>query len=595
MWKRYAPRLRKTIVMALEQAGRFGEDRAGVEHVMLAMAQDKDSTASMMLSHCGIDPRALRTSIETSLSSSKAPAGRVSSADPVLSKRISADILTDDAMELLHRAGTHAESRNDEQIGTEHVLLAAIDSGNGLLTHLRVSPDKARSALALWIDAGMPRRRWGTGPCRGKSLVARTILTPIDKLTRAGTIAYRVFAQLSLGHPRFASDPYPFYRKLREKYPLRRDPLAPAWVALRYDDVVTVFRDPRFKKEPFISDALSDAARRQFGLPAQRDAAIEGEPLAMLFLDPPRHTRIRAVFNKAFVPRTLNALRPRIQQIADAKFDEAEKQGGMDVIRELAVPMPIQVISELVGFPAEDYEQLKKWSDDFAAALTINPTIQEQDRSNQSRLEMRGYFEKIVENFRANPRENLICTLLAANENGKLLTPMELFANCILMMAAGHETTTNLIGNGVLALLRNPDQLQLLRENPDLISSAVEELLRYDSPVQWMARAALEDLELRGQHIARGDIIVGSMGAANRDPAMFDDPDRLDIRREKNKHIAFGHGEHYCLGAMLARMEGEIAIGTLVRRFPKLRLATRRVKWSRNIIFRGVRALPVRF
>lgn len=577
MWKKFAPRLRKTIVFALEEAGRRGEERAGVDHLLLAIAHDEDSATAMMLSHCGIDPADLANicRVVTTRHSSRATS------------------LSDDAIQLLQGASQQAAMRKDKHVGTEHLLLAALETGNGTLSRLKISPAKAREALAQLIDSGLSRRRWGPPPPRFRSPVVRTVLSPVTKLTRATSIAYRVFAQLSLGHPRFASNPYPLYHKLRKKHPLRKDPLAPAWVALRYDDVVTILRDSRFKKEPFISDALPDEARRQFGLPAQRDAAVEGEPLAMLFLDPPRHTRIRAVFNKAFVPRTLNALRPRIQEIADKRLDDAEKRGDMDVIRELAVPLPIQVISELVGFPPEDYEQLKKWSDDFAAALTINPTPEQQDRSNQSREEMRGYFENVVANLLGNPKENLICTLLEANADGKLLAPMELFANCVLLMAAGHETTTNLIGNGLLALLRNPDQLQLLRENPDLISSAVDELLRYDSPVQWIARVADQDLELRGQKIRRGEILVGSLGAANRDPDVFDDPNRLDIRREKNKHIAFGHGEHYCIGAMLARIEGEIAIGTIVKRFPKLRLATGRVKWNRNIIFRGLRELRV--
>jgi len=577
MWKRFAPRLRKTIVIALDEAGRRGEERAGVEHLLLAIAHDQESAAATMLSYCGIDWAGL------------AKLCRVGTAH----RASRATALADDAIEMLQRASQQAEMRKDKHVGTEHLLLAALESGNGTLSRLKTSPAKAREALERLIDSGLSRRQWGPAPPHFRSPVLRAVLTPVTKLTRATSIAYRVFAQLSLGHPRFASNPYPLYHKLRAKHPLRKDPLAPAWVALRYDDVVTILRDPRFKKEPFISDALPDAARRQLGLPEQRDAAVEGEPLAMLFLDPPRHTRIRAVFNKAFVPRTLNALRPRIQEIADKRFDDAEKCGEMDVIRELAVPLPIQVISELVGFPPEDYEQLKKWSDDFAAALTINPTVEQQDRSNQSREEMRGYFENVVANLRRNPKENLICTLLEANADGKLLAPMELFANCVLLMAAGHETTTNLIGNGLLALLRNPDQLQLLRENPELISSAVDELLRYDSPVQWIARVADEDLELRGQQIRRGEILVGSLGAANRDPDVFENPDRLDLRRDKNKHIAFGHGEHYCIGAMLARMEGEIAIGTMVRRFPKMRLANRRVKWNRNIIFRGLRELRV--
>jgi cytochrome P450 len=577
MWKRFAPRLRKTIVFALDEAGRCGEDSARIDHLLLAIAHDQDSAAARILSCCGIDRAEL------------ASACRVGTAHRVSP----AKSLADDAMELLQRASHLAEMRKDKHVGREHLLLAALEIGNGTLWRLKISPANAREALERLIDSGLSRRQWGPAPPHFRSSVLRAVLTPVTKLTRATSIAYRVFAQLSLGHPRFASDPYPLYHKLRAKHPLRKDPLAPAWVALRYDDVVTILRDPRFKKEPFISDALPDEARRQLGLPEQRDAAVEGEPLAMLFLDPPRHTRIRAVFNKAFVPRTLNALRPRIQETADRRFDDAAKRGQMDVIRDLAVPLPIQVISELVGFPPQDYEQLKKWSDDFAAALTINPTVEQQDRSNQSREEMRGYFENVVANLRQNPKANLICTLLEANADGKLLAPMELFANCVLLMAAGHETTTNLIGNGLLALLRNPDQLQLLRNNPALISSAVDELLRYDSPVQWIARVADEDLELRGQKIRRGEILVGSLGAANRDPDVFENPDRLDIRREKNKHIAFGHGEHYCIGAMLARIEGEIAIGTMVRRFPTMRLASRRVKWNRNIIFRGLRELVV--
>jgi cytochrome P450 len=580
MWKRFAPRLRKTIVFALGHAGRFGLDRGGVDHLLLAMARDEESAAAMMLAYCGIDAAKLAAAIESQRSS-------------VASMQASAESLDDDAIALLNCATTVADVRRDKHVGTEHVLIAAIENRIGAIRGMNLDPKTAREALDHWITSGMPRRRFGPQPLRVRSPIARKILKPIHKVTQAGSTLYRVFAQLSLGHPRFASDPYPFYRRLRQKYPLRKDPIAPVWVALRYDDVVSVLRDPRFKKEPFISDALPDAARRQFGLPEARDAAVEGEPLAMLFLDPPRHTRIRAVFNKAFVPRTLNALRPRIQQIADGQIDAGERRGAMDVIQDLAVPLPIKVIAELVGFPPDDYERLKKWSDDFAAALTINPTAEKQERSNQSREEMRGYFEQIVANLRAKPQENLICTLLAANENGRLLSPMELFANCTLLMAAGHETTTNLIGNGLLALLRNPDQMKLLRDNPELISSAVDELLRYDSPVQWIARVANEDLELRGQRIKRGDIVIGSLGSANRDPEVFDDPDRLDIKRKNGKHIAFGHGEHYCIGAMLARIEGEIAIGTVIRRFPKLRLNTRRVKWNRNIIFRGLKALRV--
>jgi cytochrome P450 len=379
---------------------------------------------------------------------------------------------------------------------------------------------------------------------------------------------------------------------------VRRDPLAPVWVVTRYDDVVTTLRDPRFAKDPFLSDSLPDRAREQLGMPPARDAAVEGEPMAMLFLDPPRHTKIRSLFNKGFSSRALQLLRPRIQQITDKRLDRAAKSGSMDVIKDLAVPLPVAVIAELLGFPPEDFDLLKKWSDDFAAALTVNPTIEQQCASDRSREEMRGYFDQVVERLKRAPGENLISTLLAEgiereNSPDARLTRREFFANCALLLAAGHETTTNLIGNGVLALLRHPDQLRDLRQHPELIADAVEELLRYDSPVQWTSRVAAEDIELAGKIIRRGDVLLSALGSANRDERQFERPDILDLRRNDNKHIAFGHGIHYCLGAALARMEAQIAIGTLVQRFPNLRLATRRLRWHPNMIFRGLVSLPV--
>jgi hypothetical protein len=251
------------------------------------------------------------------------------------------------------------------------------------------------------------------------------------------------------------------------------------------------------------------------------------------------------------------------------------------------------VIGQLLGFPAEDYAKLKKWSDDFAAALAISPTEEQVARSAQSRSEMHVYFDQVAEDIRRNPRECLINTLLNLPEENKM-TPLELFANSALLVAAGHETTTNLIGNGMLALLRNPEQLKLLIEKPELIESAVEEMLRFDSPIQWTARQAGVDVEIGGQLIRRGDMVLGCVGAANRDPEQFAEPERFDITRENNKHLSFGQGIHYCIGATLARMEAQVAIGTLLRRFPGIRLKTGRVRWHKNIIFRGVNELVVK-
>ena len=268
----------------------------------------------------------------------------------------------------------------------------------------------------------------------------------------------------------------------------------------------------------------------------------------------------------------------------------------MDLIADLAYPLPVTVIAELLGFPPEDYEKIKKWSDNLAAALGLNPTPEQQARSGAAREEIRTYFDEIAARLRRKPEDNLISRLLAVSEEagsegGEGLSPDELFANAVLLLAAGHETTTNLIGNGMLTLLRNPEQLRAIREDPSLTPGAVEELLRYDSPVQVTSRVAGEDMTLSGQALRRGDILLGLIGSANRDPAHFADPDRLDVRRQDNKHLAFGSGPHFCLGAALARMEGETAIRTLLARFPNLRLEKQKLLWHKGLTFRGVKAL----
>jgi cytochrome P450 len=282
-------------------------------------------------------------------------------------------------------------------------------------------------------------------------------------------------------------------------------------------------------------------------------------------------------------------MRERIQQITDKRLDRVAGNDPIDIIADLAVPLPICAICELLGFPPEDYAKIKKWSDAFAAALAMNPGPIEQVRAAESRDELRKYFEPIAARLKRDPRDNLLSALI---QDGSL-SPNELFANSTLLLAAGHETTTNLIGNGVLALLEHPDQLDDLRRNPELISGAVEELLRYDCPVQWTSRVAGEEIAIGGRTIERDAIVLASLGAANRDERHFEDPDRLNIRRKENRHLAFGHGIHFCLGAALARMEAEIAIGSLLRRFEKLRLLPGRLNRLKGLTFRGVKSLAV--
>jgi cytochrome P450 len=386
--------------------------------------------------------------------------------------------------------------------------------------------------------------------------------------------------------PEFLADPYPTYHRLRAEDPVHRSPLG-FWVLTRYDDVVAVLRDPRCAKEPMIA-----AVAARLGIPPGTIG------LSMLDRDPPDHTRLRGLASKAFTPRVVEALRPRIQQIVDDLLERVAPQGGMDLIEEFAYPLPVIVICEMLGVPVEDHERFKGWSLDLARGLDsvmLGPDSEVAQRSGQARHALAEYFRELIAERRAAPRGDLLSALIAAEEAGDRLSENELLATCILLLVAGHETTVNLIGNGTMALLRHPDQLQRLRENPGLIGSAVEELLRYDGPVQRTARTPTADVVIGGRTIARGEIVMPFIGAADRDPGQFPDPDRLDVARTDNRHIAFGWGIHFCLGAPLARVEGQIAIGTLVRKLPKLALATERPAYRQSLTLRGLQALPLTF
>jgi cytochrome P450 len=316
----------------------------------------------------------------------------------------------------------------------------------------------------------------------------------------------------------------------------------------------------------------------------------------MGFLDPPDHTRLRGLVHRAFTPRVIEALRPKTQQIVDGALETALAAGSMDVIRDLAAPLPVLVIAEMLGLPTEDRDRLKRWSDDLARFVGQFDFPQEQlPQLVRSLVELMEYLRGVVVQRRRRPGHDLISGLLAGEAAGDGLDENELLANCALLLFAGHETTTDLIGNGLAALLRHPDQLETLRDDPSLIGSAVEELLRYDCPAQLTVRIAHEDLEIGGKRIGAGQSLILMLGAANRDPAPFPEPDRLEITRRENPHVAFGYGIHFCLGAALARLEGQIAIGTIVRRFPAIRLATDTLQWRPSQALRGLRSLPVLF
>jgi pimeloyl-[acyl-carrier protein] synthase len=387
--------------------------------------------------------------------------------------------------------------------------------------------------------------------------------------------------------PEFVADPYPMYHRLRVEDPVHHSPLG-FWVLTRYPDVMAMLRDPRLIKEPI---AAFVAAR--FGM-----AVPPGLGLSMLDRDPPDHTRLRGLVSKAFTPRALERLRPGIQQIVDGLLDEAQSRGSMDLIEEFAYPLPVRVICEMLGVPVKDHERFKRWGLDIARgldAIMLPPDSEVGQRSVSGRRALADYFRGLIAERRAAPRDDMLSALIAAEEAGDKLNEEELLATCILLLVAGHETTVNLIGNGTLALLRHPAELRKLRENPGLIGTAVEELLRFDGPVQRTARIPSEDITIGGQTIGKGEMVMPFLGAADRDPTQFPDPDRLDITRADNRHIAFGMGIHFCLGAPLARMEGQIAINTLLARLPKLALATDRPTFRQSLTLRGLETLPVSF
>lgn len=397
---------------------------------------------------------------------------------------------------------------------------------------------------------------------------------------------------LSLYHlldPEVLANPYPLYQRLRTQDPVHWDPFLHTWVVTRYSDVVRVLNEFSANRTP-TPEQLS-----AMGLAAMGPiAAVMVKQ--MLFLDAPSHTRLRSLASQAFTPRRVEVLRQHIQEITNRLIDAVVSAGRMDVIADLAEPLPCIVTAELLGVPVEHFQRLKLWSQDFAEMLgNFQHNPDRAARILKSVEGMTEYFRAAMAEQRVRPREGLLGALMVAEVAGDRLSDEEIIANVIVTMVGGQETTTNLIGNGMLSLLRNPDQLEKLRADSALIPSAVEELLRYESPSQHTARLAPDDLEIDGRAIRKRQAVIAVMGAANRDPERFPEPDRLDIARRDNRHVAFGWGPHFCFGAALARIEGQIAFETMLRRLPELALAPGPLVWRSNLGLRGLTQLPLTF
>ncbi|HTJ28663.1 MAG TPA: cytochrome P450 [Candidatus Limnocylindria bacterium] len=399
-------------------------------------------------------------------------------------------------------------------------------------------------------------------------------------------------AELSLYHllePEVRANPYPFYHRLRTRDPVHWDPYFNAWIVTRYEDIITVLT--RFSAEStpspdfFAASGVSEATRIANVLVKQ-----------MLFRDPPAHTRLRKLTG-AFMPARVQVLREHIGDIATTLVDDIQRRGTgrMDLLTDFAEPLPAIVTAEMLGLPPDDHAKLKHWSAMFAEILG---NLQHTDRLGGvlwAAETLTAYFQDAMREQRLRPRDGLLHELMTSEVDGDRLTDEEVVANCIITLVGGLETTTNLIANGMLSLLRNPDQLARLRADEELMPGAVEELLRYESPSQHTARIAPDDVVLGGKQIRKRSAVIAVMAAGNRDPERFPDPDRLDLTRRDNRHLAFGWAAHFCFGAPLARLEGHICFETLLRRFPTLRLTEEKLVWRDNLGLRGLKMLPLSY
>lgn len=426
------------------------------------------------------------------------------------------------------------------------------------------------------------------------------------------------FSLLNLQRDEIRANPYPFYEKLRNEDPVHWDEELGLWVLTRYADIDPLYTDERFSRAQGLMrgfDRLS-ASEQEIAAPVYHSFSK-----TVFYADPPYHTHLRSLMNHAFTPRRVERLRPYVQKIVDELLEQMQTADEKDVIHNLAYPLPVMVIAELLGLPQSDRAQFKKWSDDLFAILgTVRPkSTALLERAAQSLDELTDYISELSHIRREDPQDDLLTALLSVTEGdeescphprtsaaphatGELigdretfstLTGQELVSNINILLSTGHETTTHLIGNGLLALLQNPDQLKKLQNRPALLGPAIEEMLRYDNPVQITYRSALEDANIRGKQIRRGDLVNTIIGSANRDPERFTNPDSFNITRNEGRHLGFGVGIHFCIGAPLVRLEAEVVFETILRRFPQISLTTGNLEWQEHPIFRGLKSLVI--
>jgi hypothetical protein len=396
--------------------------------------------------------------------------------------------------------------------------------------------------------------------------------------------------------PEFLADPYPLLHRLREEDPVHWSEAIGGWILTGYDDILVSFKSTsHFSNENRLGKAtayLSPEKQANYK-PFEDHYATK----SLLHSDPPDHTRMKALITREFNVKVVEEMKPKIQETVDRLIDAVQARGSMDIVHELAAPLPISVIAQILGVPQRDHHLFQLWADELLAFQGVNkPSEKDLQSAQKAIVAMRPYIRQMIEERRVQPQDDLISKFAAEEDAGGRISEVELISTCVTLFVAGQETTISLIANTLYTLLAHPDQLALLRENPALLASTIEESLRFESPVSRQPRLMKDDIELRGKKLRKGQMAFQMLNAANRDPAYFTEPDKFDVRRENNKHLAFGYGIHFCVGAVLARAEGAIAIGTALQRLPNLRLVAPKADWDlgkRNS--RVLRSLHVEF
>ena len=574
LWDVLPPRTRHI----LQDAVKYAAPQILVEphHLLLALIDSQRSGAQYIIARSGADISALRRSL---ISVARSDELRGTNAEAQFSRS---------TLQLLADTCNLSKSLGRSYISTSHLLMALAESNSPVAHFMQdagLTFDVVKRGWRKWQRESNLRRRWALG--LEAASVFRPVMPRVPSFKTAAALAgipWKVLARKSLLHPNYRTDPFRMYRFLRQARPFALDPLLPAFVAVNYADVQFVIKDPRFGRGPFLSDSFPPEMRKQLGAPEFQ----RGLPAMMLFADPPRHTRIRAAFMRVFNSVSMDIIRRQMGETIQSLLDAMALRRSFDLIDMFSGPLPTSVITRMMGLPDADAPMLSAWSDRMVPAIGIHSTLQDLAQADVAYAEFSDYLKLKLS---SRSKEGMLGALLDGDAAD--LPQEEFIANCMLLLMAGHETTTSLITNGILLLAHNPAQRAIAMRDGKAMALAVEEILRFESPVQWTGRVAMTDVEVAGQKVYRGDLILAGIGAANRDPAVFADPDEFKVDRAENKHIAFGFGIHYCLGAMLAKLEAQMALHAFFTRFPSAALAGESLRWRPGLVLRCPEKLPI--